>query len=89
MGLLRLLTRERRGQVDQSSAGLLRICVLGPLRVQEKAFGGIRKFIAAGQDRPLMGNSQINTFQMLIRDLRGLEFGFGGLLPTVSGCFQN
>jgi hypothetical protein len=42
----------------------------------------IRKFVATGQDRPLMGNPQINRFQMLIRNLRGLDFGFDGLPPT-------
>jgi hypothetical protein len=59
------------------------------LRVQEKVFGRIRKLIAAGQCRPLMGNPQINGFQMLIGDLRGLHFVFGSLPPTVFGGFQN
>jgi hypothetical protein len=75
--------------VDQFSAGLLRIRVFGSLRVQEKVFSRIRKFITAGQDRPLMSNPQINSFQMLIGNLRGLDFCFGGLPPTVCGGFQN
>jgi hypothetical protein len=41
------------------------------------------------QDRPLMRNPQINRFQMLIRNLRGLDFGFDGLPPTARGCFQD
>jgi hypothetical protein len=36
-----------------------------------------------------MGNAEKNSFQMLIRNLRGLEFGFGSLPPTVRGGFQN
>ena len=87
--VLRLSTRERRRQVDQFSAVLLRIRVFGPLSVQEKVFGRIRKFVATGQDRPLMGNPLINRFQMLIRNLRGLDFGFDGLPPTACGRFQN
>jgi hypothetical protein len=63
--------------------------VLGPLRVHEKLLSRIRKFVATSQDRPLMGNPQIKSFQMLIRNLRGLDFGFGGLPPTVCGGFQN
>jgi hypothetical protein len=83
--VLHLSTRERRRQVDQFSA----IRLLGPLRIQEKVFGRIRKFVAAGQVRPLMGNAEINSFQMLIGNLRGLDFGFGSLPPTVCGGFQN
>jgi hypothetical protein len=75
--------------VDQFSAGLSRIRLLGPLRVQEKLFSEIRKFIAADQGRPLMGNPQINSFQMLIGNLRGLYFGFGSLPPTLYSGFQN
>jgi hypothetical protein len=67
--LLRLSTRDRRRQVDQFSAVLLRIRVLGPLSVQEKVFGRIRKFVATGQDRPLMGNPQINRFRRRRRAL--------------------
>jgi hypothetical protein len=36
-----------------------------------------------------MSNPQINSFQMLIGNLRGLDFCFGGLPPTVCGGFQN
>jgi hypothetical protein len=36
-----------------------------------------------------MGNPHINGFQMLIGDLRGLDFGLGRLPPTVCGGFQN
>jgi hypothetical protein len=36
-----------------------------------------------------MRNPQINRFQMLIRNLLGLDFGFDGLPPTARGCFQN
>jgi hypothetical protein len=36
-----------------------------------------------------MGNSQINGFQMLIGNLRGLDFGFRSLPPTTCGGFQN
>jgi hypothetical protein len=75
--------------VDQFSAGLLRIRVLGPLCVQEKLLSAIRKFIAAGQGRPLTGNPQINGFQMGIGNLRRLDFGFGSLPPTLYGGFQN
>jgi hypothetical protein len=75
--------------VDQFSAVLSRIRGLGPLRVQEKVFSRIRKFIAASQDPPLVRNPQINSPQMLIGNLRGLNFvGFGRLPPTVCGGFQ-
>jgi hypothetical protein len=36
-----------------------------------------------------MGNPQINSFQMLIGNLRGLNFGFGSLPPTACGGYQN
>jgi hypothetical protein len=36
-----------------------------------------------------MGNPQINGFQMLIGNLRRLDFGFGSLPPTGCGGFQN
>ena len=49
----------------------------------------IRKIIVAGQVRPLIGNSQINSFQMLISNLRGLDFCFVSLPPTVCGGFEN
>jgi hypothetical protein len=35
-----------------------------------------------------LGNPQINGFQMLIGDLRGLDFGFGCLPPTGCGGLQ-
>jgi hypothetical protein len=75
--------------VDQFSALLSRIRVLDPLRVKEKVFSRIRKFIAAGQCRPLLGDPQINRFQMLIGNLRSVVFGFGSLPPTACGGFQD
>jgi hypothetical protein len=32
-----------------------------------------------------MGNPQVNSFQMLIGNLRALDFGFGSLPPTTCG----
>jgi hypothetical protein len=75
--------------VDQFFALLSQIRVLDPLRVQEKVFSRIRKFIAAGQCRPLVGDPKINRFQMLIGNLRGVVFGFGSLPPTLCGGLQN
>ena len=72
--MFHLSTRERRRQVDQFSAGLSRVRVFGPLRVQKKVFSRIRKFVAASQVPPLVRNPQINGFQMLIGNLRGLDF---------------
>ena len=50
------------------------IRVLGPLGIHEKVFSRIRKFVAASQVPPLVRNPQINGFQMLIGNLRGLDF---------------
>jgi hypothetical protein len=73
--------------VDQSAV-LSRIRVFGSLRVQEKVFSRIRKLVAAGQGRPLLSNPQIDSFQMSIGNLRGLDFGFGSLPPTACGGVQ-
>ena len=51
--------------MNQFSARLSRIRVLGPLRVQEKVFSRIRKLVAAGQGRPLVGN------RYTLADVRG------------------
>jgi hypothetical protein len=74
--------------VDQFSAVLSRICVLGSLRVQEKVFSRIRKLVAAGQGGPLIGNPQIDNLQVSIFNLRCLDFGFRSLPPTACGGFQ-
>ena len=64
------------------------IRVLGPLGIHEKVFSRIRKFVAVSQVPPLVRNPQMNGFQMLIGNLRGLDFGFGSLPPTVCSGFQ-
>jgi hypothetical protein len=37
----------------------------------------------------LIGDPQIDSFQMSIGNLRGLNFGFGSLPPTACGGSQN